>query len=80
MIRVPERLQPKHMLSDYCHIVKNEMIQNIVPVIFTVRQVYFDRNTNILYTLPFKSLGSLRNDFIFQRKALFFNKDNIKLI
>jgi len=23
-------------------------------------------------TLPFKSLGSLRNDFIFQRKALFF--------
>jgi len=24
------------------------------------------------YTLPFKSLGSLRNDFIFQRKALFF--------
>jgi len=32
------------------------------------------------YTRPFKSLGSLRNDFIFQRKALFFNKDNIKLI
>jgi len=25
-----------------------------------------------IYTLPFKSLGSLRNDFIFQRKALFF--------
>jgi len=25
-----------------------------------------------LYTLPFKSLGSLRNVFIFQRKALFF--------
>jgi len=24
------------------------------------------------YTLPFKSLGSLRNIFIFQRKALFF--------
>jgi len=24
------------------------------------------------YTLPFKSLGSLRNVFIFQRKALFF--------
>jgi len=30
-----------------------------------------------IYTLPFKSLGSFRNDFIFQRKALFFNKDNI---
>jgi len=27
--------------------------------------------TNI-HTLPFKSLGSLRNVFIFQRKALFF--------
>jgi len=25
-----------------------------------------------IYILPFKSLGSLRNVFIFQRKALFF--------
>ena len=30
-----------------------------------------------IYTLPFKSLGSLRNFLIFQRKAVFFNEDNI---
>jgi len=29
-----------------------------------------------VYTLPFKSLGSLRNVFIFQRKHCFFNKVN----
>jgi len=30
------------------------------------------RDASTSCTLPFKSLGSLRNDFIFQRKALFF--------
>jgi len=33
---------------------------------------YISTLKKYIYTLPFKSLGSLRNVFIFQRKALFF--------
>jgi len=61
----------------YIHIyIYTEIYLYIYIYIYTVYLSIFV----YIHTLPFKSLGSLRNDFIFKEKHCFFNKDNIKLI
>jgi len=55
------RLEEKVASSIYAH--SKQIIQPLL-----MKAVESDRKC----TLPFKSLGSLRNVFIFQRKALFF--------